>query len=120
MLSLLLLYHADYRVGRYVSLERIIEESREGYYDSLERSSQGWHDDAHDPHPYLSYFWGTLVRAYGEFEARVETLKGSKTEQVRAAVRRRLGAFTMSDIDADCRRCWRSWSRYEVAAVGGR
>ena len=51
LLSLLLLYHFDYRVGRYISLERIIEESRETYYDSLERSSRGWHESRHDAAP---------------------------------------------------------------------
>jgi Fic family protein len=102
LLSHLLLYHSEYLVGRYVSLERIIEESRETYYETLERSSQGWHDDGHDPHPWLQYFWGTLLRAYREFEERVETLKGSKTEQVRQAVLRRLGPFSISELEADC------------------
>ena len=102
LLSLLLLYHFDYRVGRYISLERIVEESRDTYYESLERSSRGWHEDAHDVHPWLGYFWGVLLRAYGEFEQRVETLQGSKTDQVRAAVLRRLGPFGISDIEHDC------------------
>ena len=102
LLSLLLLYHFDYQVGRYISLERIIEDSRETYYDALARSSRDWHDDAHDAHPWLDYFWGVLLRAYGEFEARVETLQGSKTDQVRAAVTRRLGAFGIADIEHDC------------------
>ncbi len=128
LLSQLLMYHADYRVGRYVSLERIIEESRETYYETLERSSQGWHDDAHDPHPWLQYFWGTLLRAYSEFEERVETLKGSKTEQVRQAVTRRTGPFTISDIEADCpgvsrdmvRHVLRQMKEGGVVAVEGR
>ena len=101
LLSLLLLYHFDYRVGRYISLERIVEESRVTYYEALERSSRGWHDDAHDTHPWLDYFWGVLIRAYGEFEERVATLKGSKTEQIRAAVARRVGAFGIAEIERD-------------------
>jgi Fic family protein len=102
LLTLLLLYQQNYRVGRYVSLERIVEQSKQTYYEALERSSQGWHDDRHDAHPSLSYFWGVLIRAYGEFEDRVETLKGSKTEQVRDAVLRRLTPFSISDIESDC------------------
>lgn len=102
LLTLLLLYHFEYRVGRYISLERITEESKDTYYEALHRSSQGWHEGAHDPHPWLQYFWGLLIRAYGEFEERVESLKGSKTEQVRAAALRRLGAFAVSDIEKDC------------------
>ena len=102
LLSLLLLYHFDYQVGRYVSLERIIEDSRETYYEALARSSRAWHEHAHDPHPWLDYFWGVLIRAYGEFEARVESLKGSKTDQVRAAVARTLGPFGIADLEHDC------------------
>lgn len=105
LLSLLLLYHCRYRVGRYISLERIIEESKETYYECLESSSQGWHEGRHDVHPWLNYFWGTLTRAYGEFEERVGTLvsgKGSKTGQVRAAVARRLTPFAISEIEKDC------------------
>jgi Fic family protein len=100
--TLMLLYQSDYRVGRYVSLERIIEESKDTYYEALERSSQRWHDSGHDPHPWLDYFWGVLIRAYREFEERVERLKGSKTDQVRQAVLRRSGPFGISDIEADC------------------
>ena len=102
LLSLLLLYHFDYRVGRYISLERIIEETRETYYGALERSSSGWHESRHDSRPWLGYFWGILIRSYDEFEARVETLKGSKTDQIRAAVARRLGPFGIADLDYDC------------------
>lgn len=102
LLSLLLLYHFDYQVGRYVSLERIIEESRETYYDALEQSSRAWHAHEHDAHPWLDNFWGVLIRAYDEFEVRVGTLQGSKTDQVRAAVARRLGAFGIADLEHDC------------------
>lgn len=119
LLSQLLMYHADYRVGRYVSLERIIEESRETYYETLERSSQGWHDDTHDPHPWLQYFWGTLLRAYREFEERVETLKGSKTQQVRQAVMRRMGPFTISGLAADCPGVSRDMVRHVLRQLKG-
>ena len=102
LLSLLLLYRFNYRVGRYISIERIVEESRETYYEALERSSRGWHESAHDAGPWLTYFWGVLIRAYGEFETRVESLQGSKTTQVRSAVVRRSGPFSISDVERDC------------------
>ena len=105
LLTLLLLYRSGYRVGRYVSLERIIEESRETYYESLEESSRQWHEGKHDVMPWLNYFWGTLIRAYSEFEERVIHMvkgRGSKTDMIREAVTKRFGPFSMSDIEADC------------------
>lgn len=101
----LLLYHHGLALGRYISLERIIEESKESYYDTLQASSQGWHDGAHDPHPWLNYFWGMLQRASREFEQRVGGLvegRMNKTDLVRAAVLRRVGPFTSTDIEREC------------------
>lgn len=105
LLTLLLLYHFGYEVGRYISLERIFEESKETYYETLEASSRGWHEAKHGVAPWLNYFWGVLIRAYKEFEERVGTLtsgKGSKTEQIRAAIERKMMPFSISDIESDC------------------
>ena len=103
--TLLLLYRSGFALGRYISLERIIEESKETYYEALYQSSQRWHEGRHDPHPWLNYFWGMLQRASREFEERVATLadgRMNKTDLVRAAVLRRVGAFTGTDIERDC------------------
>ena len=100
----MLLYQDDFEVGRYISLERIIEESKETYYDTLEASSVGWHEGRHDTLPWMRYSWGVLIAAYKEFEARVGTIRagrGSKTDVVEEAIERRLGAFSISDIEAD-------------------
>lgn len=105
LLTLLLLYHFDCQVGKYISLERIFEESKESYYETLERSSQGWHDNTHDVMPWLNYFWGVLLRAYKEFEERVGTIRsgrGCKTDQTKESIGRKLGPFSISDIEADC------------------
>jgi Fic family protein len=105
LLTLLLLYHFDYEVGRYISLERIFEKSKDSYYDTLEASSRGWHEGEHDVNPWLNYFWGVLQRAYNEFEERVGhigTGRGSKSQQVRDAVARKLGSFAISDLERDC------------------
>lgn len=105
LLTLLLLYHAGHQVGRYISIERIIEESKKTYYEALKASSQGWHEGTHDPYPWIDYSWGVLLRAYREFEERVgeiRTKKLSKTDQIRMAVDRRVGPFAISDIEADC------------------
>lgn len=105
LLSLMLLYHSNYEVGRYISLERIIEESKETYYEMLETSSQGWHEGKHDVMPWLNYFWGVLLRAYREFEERVGEVRhgrGAKTEQVRLAALARTQPFSISELEAEC------------------
>lgn len=105
LLTLLLLYHHGYEVGRYISLERVFEQTKESYYETLRASSHGWHEAEHNAKPWMTYFWGVLLRAYREFEERVGTVttgRGSKTEQIRLAVQRRIGPFAISDIEAAC------------------
>jgi len=104
LLTLLLLYKGGYKVGKYISLERIIEESKDSYYDTLALSSKGWHKGKHNIIPWLNYFYGTLIAAYKEFETRVGIFKGkgSKTEQVKAAIHRFVKPFSISDIEKEC------------------
>ncbi len=104
LLSLLLLYHHGFEVERYISLERVIEESRETYYEALETSSRGWHEGAHDAMPWIDYFLGILMAAYSEFEERVQTIRGShgtKTDMIRIAVSRHRTPFKISDIERE-------------------
>ncbi len=105
LLTLQLLYHFKYVVGRYISLERIFEESKESYYETLESSSAAWHEAQHDPMPWLNYFWGALLRAYKEFEERVgkiERGRGAKGDRVRANVLNRNVPFSISDVEENC------------------
>ena len=106
LLTLLMLHRSGYHVGRYVSLERIFEQQKDGYYQSLEHSSQGWHSSEHDPFPWLNYFWGIMLAAYREFVAKLATIKytapATKATQVRLAVLAHSSPFTSSDIAATC------------------
>jgi Fic family protein len=105
LLTLQLLYHFDYAVGRYISLERIFEESKESYYETLEASSQGWHAGEHDIAPWTNYFWGVLLRAYAEFEARVGTVgssRGAKGDRVRNHILRQQRSFSISEVEEAC------------------
>jgi Fic family protein len=102
LLSLLLLHKAGYEVGRFVSLEKLIERSKETYYDALGQSTVGWHDGTHDYGPWLSYFLGVLTAAYREFEPRAASAtagRGSKAELVRAFVRSNLSdSFVFAEV----------------------
>ena len=89
LLTLLGLYQHGYEVGRFISLERLVEESRDDYYEALRKSSEGWHEGKHDLIPWLNYFLGVLRRAYREFEQRageVKSPRGAKTVLVETAI----------------------------------
>jgi len=105
LLLLLQCYHLGYDAGRYISIERIIEQSKDRYYETLEQSSQGWHEGKHDPWPYINYVLYTLKTAYKEFEERVGQLrspKGAKTEIIRSAIEKTLRPFRIADIQQEC------------------
>jgi len=105
LLLLLQCYHLGYEVGRYISIERIIEQSKDRYYETLEQGSQGWHERKHDPWPYINYVLFILKSAYREFEERVGQLKspkGAKTELIKSAIDSFSGEFSLSDLERAC------------------
>ncbi|OGQ22807.1 MAG: cell filamentation protein Fic [Deltaproteobacteria bacterium RIFCSPLOWO2_02_FULL_44_10] len=105
LLLLLQLYHLGYEVGRYISLERLIEENKERYYETLKLSSQGWHEGKHDPWHYINFLLFILKEAYKEFEKRagqIKEPKGAKTELIEAAIRSLGNGFTVSDLEKSC------------------
>jgi Fic family protein len=105
LLVLLQCYHLGYEVGRYISIERVIEENKERYYETLEQSSQGWHEGKHDPWPYVNYVLYILKTAYKELEHRVGDMRsprGAKTELVESAIKRLPEDFTLTDVERAC------------------
>ncbi len=105
LLTLLALYQHGFTVGKYISIERIVEQSKETYYETLNKSSQKWHEAKHDVIPWFNYFLGTVLAAYKEFEERVENIKpgrGAKTQIVTQAIERQVGEFSLSDIEREC------------------
>jgi Fic family protein len=105
LVLLLQCHQLGYEVGRYISLERLIEENKERYYETLEASSRLWHDGKHDLWPYVNYLLSILRQAYAEFERRVgeaASPQGAKTELVVAAIARQAGEFRVAGLHRDC------------------
>ncbi len=120
LLLLLQLYHLGFEVGRYVSLERLIEASKDRYYETLEQSSAGWHEGRADPWPYVNYLLSIFRTASRELEERVGQLaspKGEKTELVQDAIRRQVGEFRLADIERLCPGVGRDWIRTQLARM---
>lgn len=100
LLTLRALYQAGYGVGRYISLERLIDRSRNGYYGALQASSVGWHEGTHDVLPWLEYLLGTVKAAYDELEERVGQVQGpgAKSAAVRRFATTTVVPFTIADV----------------------
>lgn len=105
LLTLLLLYRSGYIVGKYISMEMLIEKSKETYYETLQDSSYSWHESANDYIPFIKYYLGVMLKGYKEFQDRVEHLnyrKQSKADRVKAVFDKRLGIIRKADIAAFC------------------
>ena len=100
-----LLRDRDEEVGRYISLERLIEQNKERYYETLEESSYGWHEGKHDPWPYINYTLFIIKTAYREFEQRLGQLqspKGEKTILLHQTIGRTSGPFSVAELQNAC------------------
>ncbi len=105
LLTLLLLYRANFIVGKYISIEKIIEQSKETYYEALETSSKNWHENKNDYAPFVRYMLGVIVAAYRDFENRVDVMitKGfSKPERIAEVIKQTLGQITKKEILEKC------------------
>ena len=114
LLLLLQCYQQGLEVGRYLSLERLIEQTKDRYYETLQLSSQAWHEGKHNPWHYINYLLYTLLDAYREFERRVgqtASPKGAKAELVLQAIRSQVDEFRLVDIERVCPGVGREWIR---------
>lgn len=105
LLTLLLFYRAGYIVGKYISVEKVIERSKETYYEALQQSSIGWHENENDYGPFVRYLLGATLAAYREFESRVKVLMDrslSKPDRIREVIRATLGKITKAELVERC------------------
>ena len=105
LLTLLLLYRAGYIVGKYISIEKLIEKTKESYYEALQQSSLRWHEDENDYEPFVKYMLSVVVAAYRDFSARVAllTVEGrSKPDRIRELIKGTWGSITKSEILERC------------------
>ncbi|WP_347489249.1 Fic family protein [Desulfoscipio sp. XC116] len=105
LLTLLLLYQQGYIVGKYISIEMIIEKTKESYYDALGQSSKGWHDGKNNYAPFVKYYLGVILCAYKEFASRVETIRNkglTKFGRIRHIFSNKVGKITKAEIATLC------------------
>ena len=105
LLTLLTLYRSGYIVGKYISIEKLIADSKETYYEVLQECSSDWHEGINDYAPFVRYMLGMVVGAYREFASRVELLTNrgfSKPDRVREIIRLSTGKITKAEIMDQC------------------
>lgn len=109
LLWLLQSYQMGYEVGRYISLERLVEQSKARYHETLESSSRGWHEGRHNPWHYINYVLSIKKMAYRDFVERVGETKaprGEKRERIVAGIKQLLsrnkGEFKISELEQAC------------------
>ena len=105
LLTLNLLYRSGYIVGKYISIERLISDSKETYYEALQDSSYGWHENKNNYSPFIEYMLGIVIAAYRELDSRIGILIGqkvSKIDRVREIIKNHLGKISKSEILEEC------------------
>jgi Fic family protein len=104
LLTLLLLYRAGYHIGKYVSIEKLIERTKGAYYDDLQESSENWHEGTNNYIPFVTYQLGVILAAYREFSDRVKIISENtrKPDRIREIIHDHLGKITKAEIMAQC------------------
>ncbi|MCQ2604434.1 MAG: Fic family protein [Spirochaetia bacterium] len=105
LLTLLTLYRAGYYVGKYISIEKLISDTKSSYYEALQDSSYGWHEGTNNYGPFVTYMLGVILAAYRDFEDRAKLLlaKGiSKPNRIREIIKEHLGKITKAEIMEQC------------------
>lgn len=105
LITLLLMYRAGYIVGKYISIEKLIEQTKETYYEALQSSSYEWHNEKNDYAPFVRYTLGIIVSAYKEFSSRVKALSTSdlsKPDRIREVIKDTLGKITKAEVAEKC------------------
>lgn len=107
LMTLLLLYRSGYTVGKYISIERAIADTKESYYEALAASDQRWHEEKNDPKPFIKYMLGVLLSCYREFEERITVANKTGTKStaydiVKEFVTNKIGTFTKQEVLVAC------------------
>lgn len=101
LLTLLLLYKAGYIVGKYISIEKLIEKSKDAYYGALAESSTAWHEEENDYAPFVKYILGVIVAAYRDFFERTKLItdnKLSKPNRIAEEIKNHIGTITKTEL----------------------
>ncbi|MDE7266238.1 MAG: Fic family protein [Lachnospiraceae bacterium] len=101
LLTILLMYKSEYIVGKYISIEKLIETTKGSYYAALRESSDKWHEEENDYEPFVVYILGVIVAAYRDFFDRtrlIEEKKIAKPNRVEEEIKNNIGTITKTEL----------------------
>ncbi len=81
LLALLFLYRNGYTVGKYVSLEKTIERTKETHYEASAASFVGWSEDKSDQVPFATHALGVMTIYYKELDDRFTSPSAAKSNE---------------------------------------
>lgn len=85
----------------YISIEKLISDSKETYYEALQASSYAWHEGQNDHLPFVRYMLGIIIAAYRDLGDRISLISEkniSKPECVREMIKNNIGPITKTEI----------------------
>lgn len=101
LLTLLLLYQNNYIVGKYISLEMIIEKTKEEYYRVLKESSEDWLEGKNSYIPFTKYYLSIILKAYKEFSERINYISDSslsKSDRIKSLFENNIKPLSKKEI----------------------
>lgn len=105
LVLLLLLERAGYHVGKYISQEKLIEQTQKIYLDTLRQSSYCWYEENNDDKPFVRYILEIVAAGYRDLFSKARQLDAndiSKQERVRVFVHGMQGRITRAQIMEKC------------------
>lgn len=80
LLMLLTMYQLGFGVGKYISIEKIIEDTKDAYYQVLKDSSLGWNENQNNYLPFINYYLGIILAAYRDLVDRMGIVHAQRHE----------------------------------------
>ena len=100
-----MLWAKHYQICKYISIERLIEDSSDEYYSAIAESLAYWEDGFNDYRPFVKYILETILKAYKEFEERTVYIvvePKSKPERVQQFIMDAKSEVIKRDIEYYC------------------
>ena len=100
------MYKSGYEIGKYVSIEKIIQEQKDIYLSTIEESSLNWDKESNDYSIFAEKIFKIIILAYKEFFSKtslIDISNGlSKRNRIIQIVEKQTVAFTRASIMEQC------------------